>query len=57
MHSTALQVCGCVEPEETDPIKYNTTYMERFHRFVAARGLKKVDVDGVKQLFDKSGAM
>jgi hypothetical protein len=49
------KVCGCVEPEERDPIKYNNTYMERFRR--AAPWIKKnIDVEGVKQLLDASGA-
>ena len=26
------KVCGCVEPEEKDPIKYNSTYLQRFDR-------------------------
>lgn len=50
-----MQVCGCVEPEEKDPIKYNNTYIERFNRFRAAGGLNKVDVQGVKALLDQSG--
>jgi len=28
------KVCGCVEPEEKDPIKYNNTYLQRFDRSV-----------------------
>lgn len=48
------KVCGCVEPEEPDPILYNQTYLQRFSRFVAAGRLKKVDVEGVKQLLHKS---
>jgi hypothetical protein len=23
------KICGCVEPEEPDPIKYNQTYLDR----------------------------
>jgi len=45
------KVCGCVEVEESDPIKYNLTYPARFQRFKAAGGLKTVDVEGVKALF------
>jgi hypothetical protein len=49
------KVCGCVEPEERDPIAYNNTYLERFRR--AAPWIKKhIDVEGVKQLLDASGA-
>uniref|UniRef100_A0A383VZ49 GH18 domain-containing protein n=1 Tax=Tetradesmus obliquus TaxID=3088 RepID=A0A383VZ49_TETOB len=47
------KVCGCVEPEERDPIRYNNTYMERYKR--AAPWIKKnIDVEGVKQLLDAS---
>eukprot|EP00775_Hariotina_reticulata_P011691 gene11691-11835_t len=45
------KVCGCVEPEEKDPIKYNNTYLQRFDRFKAAGGLSKINVAGVKDLF------
>lgn len=48
------KICGCVEPEERDPIKYNTTYLERFQRFAKAGGLKNIDVGGVKDLLAKS---
>lgn len=50
-----MEVCGCVEPEEKDPIKYNNTYLERFQRFKKAGGLSTVDVQGVRDLLDKSG--
>eukprot|EP00878_Enallax_costatus_P021261 GHUV01022503.1.p1 GENE.GHUV01022503.1~~GHUV01022503.1.p1 ORF type:complete len:402 (+),score=62.90 GHUV01022503.1:1266-2471(+) len=48
------KVCGCVEPEEKDPIKYNNTYLERFQRFKKAGGLNTIDVQGVKDLLDQS---
>ena len=51
------KVCGCVEPEERDPILYNATYPQRFERFKAAGRLARVDVAGVKALLDKSGAI
>jgi hypothetical protein len=50
------KVCGCVEPEERDPILYNNTYSERFKR-AAPWIKKKIDVEGVKQLLDTSGVM
>lgn len=48
------KICGCVEPEEKDPIKYNTTYLERFQRFKQSGGLAKLDLEGVRGLLDKS---
>ncbi|KIZ05779.1 hypothetical protein MNEG_2178 [Monoraphidium neglectum] len=48
------KVCGCVEPEERDPIKYNNTYLERFSRFKSSGGLGRIDVAGVRKLLDKS---
>ncbi|GBF89297.1 hypothetical protein Rsub_02174 [Raphidocelis subcapitata] len=48
------KVCGCVEPEERDPLLYNTTYNERFERFKGRGGLGSIDVGGVKDLLDKS---
>ncbi|KAI8466530.1 MAG: hypothetical protein J3K34DRAFT_433433 [Monoraphidium minutum] len=48
------KVCGCVEPEERDPIKYNNTYLERFERFKKSGGLSRVDAAGLRRLLDKS---
>jgi hypothetical protein len=48
------KVCGCVEPEERDPILYNNTYLERFRR-AAPWIRRKIDVEGVKQLLDTTG--
>lgn len=45
------KVCGCVVPDESDPIKYNVTYLDRFKQFKAKGGLNTVDVPGVKSLF------
>ena len=45
------KVCGCVVVDESDPIKYNVTYMERFKQFKARGGLNTVDVPGVKSFF------
>eukprot|EP00879_Flechtneria_rotunda_P025676 GHRR01027311.1.p1 GENE.GHRR01027311.1~~GHRR01027311.1.p1 ORF type:complete len:204 (+),score=65.46 GHRR01027311.1:703-1314(+) len=49
------KVCGCVEPDEKDPILYNNTYIERFGRFKAAGGLSEVDVQGLKGLLKAAG--
>ncbi len=48
------KVCGCVEPDEPDPIKYNTTFPQRWKTFTNKNGLKTVDVEGVKALLAKS---
>lgn len=53
-----LQVCGCIEPEERDPLRYNNTYLDRFRR-AAPRLMKHntIDVEGVKQLLAMSGGI
>jgi hypothetical protein len=37
------------------PRSYNSTYGERFERFKGRGGLGSIDVEGVKDLLDKSG--
>jgi hypothetical protein len=48
------KVCGCVEPEERDPIIYNNTYLERFRR--AAPWIRaRIDAEAMKELLDAVG--
>jgi hypothetical protein len=48
------KVCGCVEPEERDPIVYNNTYLERFRR--AAPWIRaRIDAEAMKELLDAVG--
>jgi hypothetical protein len=48
------KVCGCVEPEERDPILYNNTYLERFRR--AAPWIRaRIDAEAMKELLDAVG--
>jgi hypothetical protein len=53
------KVCGCVEPEEPDALRYNATYAERFKRWSSSKGNKvagpeAVDVPGVKRLLQRA---
>lgn len=55
VYNSLLQVCGCVEPEERDPILYNNTYPERFLKFKETWGFTRINLTGVKELLWKSG--
>ncbi len=50
------KVCACVHPETKDPVVYNETYLERFANWSAHGGASRIDVEGVAELLEESGA-
>ena len=56
------KVCGCVEPQEPDPLLYNGTYYVRLARWRVdpyadpVMGPRAVDLAGAKRLLEASGA-